>query len=230
MTTDSALAADSAFRPRPGTSTVTIAVRAADPIVAAGAAAYLSTRRGITPLPAEAAHHADVVLVLDDLIGEETLAWMQAVAGRAIRGEGRFVLISDEVRGPELQRAARCGLVSVLPRQGCDYERIVRTVLDLYQGRVGLPGAEFRSLLARPRTEPIHTTLLAPVPGEGGHLEDRERDVLRMLADGFGTAEIAGRLNYSERTVKNIIHRLLTRMNLRNRPHAVAFALRNGLL
>jgi DNA-binding NarL/FixJ family response regulator len=61
-------------------------------------------------------------------------------------------------------------------------------------------------------------------------LDERERAVLRLIADGFGTAEIAMRLNYSERTVKNILHRLLSRMHLRNRAHAVAYALGNGLL
>jgi DNA-binding NarL/FixJ family response regulator len=64
----------------------------------------------------------------------------------------------------------------------------------------------------------------------GTQLRDRELEVLRLLADGLSTLEIASRLNYSERTVKNIIHGVVSRLNLRNRTHAVAFALRNGLL
>jgi DNA-binding NarL/FixJ family response regulator len=68
-------------------------------------------------------------------------------------------------------------------------------------------------------------------PGtSAGRLDEREREVIKLVADGLGTAEIARRLNYSERTVKNILHHLLTRMNLRNRAHAVAYALENGLL
>jgi DNA-binding NarL/FixJ family response regulator len=51
-----------------------------------------------------------------------------------------------------------------------------------------------------------------------------------LLAEGMDTVEIAQRLNYSERTVKNIIHGLLSRMKLRNRSHAVAYALRNGVM
>ena len=35
---------------------------------------------------------------------------------------------------------------------------------------------------------------------------------------------------YSERTVKGVIHGLTTRLQLRNRSHAVAFALRNELI
>jgi DNA-binding CsgD family transcriptional regulator len=60
--------------------------------------------------------------------------------------------------------------------------------------------------------------------------EAREVEVLRLIADGMDTLEIAQRLSYSERTVRNIIHALLTRMKLRNRTHAVAYALRNGAI
>jgi DNA-binding NarL/FixJ family response regulator len=44
----------------------------------------------------------------------------------------------------------------------------------------------------------------------------------------LGTPEIAVELCYSERTVKNIIHGVLTRLRLRNRTQAVAYAVRSG--
>jgi DNA-binding CsgD family transcriptional regulator len=44
------------------------------------------------------------------------------------------------------------------------------------------------------------------------------------------TNEIAAKLNYSERTIKTIIHTMMTRLGLRNRPHAVAYAMRVGAL
>jgi DNA-binding NarL/FixJ family response regulator len=58
----------------------------------------------------------------------------------------------------------------------------------------------------------------------------REVDVFRLLAEGLDTHEVAGRLNFSERTVRNIIHGALTRLKLRNRTHAVAYALRSGVM
>jgi DNA-binding NarL/FixJ family response regulator len=54
--------------------------------------------------------------------------------------------------------------------------------------------------------------------------------VLRLVADGLDTTEIARRMAYSERTVKNVIHDVTTRLNLRNRSHAVAYAVREGLI
>jgi DNA-binding NarL/FixJ family response regulator len=61
-------------------------------------------------------------------------------------------------------------------------------------------------------------------------LTQRELTVLRLLADGYSTREIARRLSYSERTIKNSIHDMVTRFKLRNRAHAVAFAVRQGLI
>ena len=43
-------------------------------------------------------------------------------------------------------------------------------------------------------------------------------------------AEIARELCYSQRTVKNILHDVTTRLQLRNRSHAVAYAVREGLI
>jgi DNA-binding NarL/FixJ family response regulator len=61
-----------------------------------------------------------------------------------------------------------------------------------------------------------------------GVLTDREVRVLKLLADGLDTAEVGHRLFYSERTVKNIVHGVTSRLNLRNRTQAVAYALRQG--
>jgi DNA-binding NarL/FixJ family response regulator len=61
-------------------------------------------------------------------------------------------------------------------------------------------------------------------------LTDREIKVLKLLADGLDTAEVGRRLFFSERTIKNTIHGVTSRLNLRNRTQAVAYALRQGLI
>jgi DNA-binding CsgD family transcriptional regulator len=61
-------------------------------------------------------------------------------------------------------------------------------------------------------------------------LTKRELEVLRLVAAGYNTNEIARRLAFSERTVKNAIHDVTTRLQLRNRSHAVAYAVRQGLI
>ena len=61
-------------------------------------------------------------------------------------------------------------------------------------------------------------------------MTERELNVLRPLAEGLDTAEVSGQLFYSERTVKNIIHDITSRLELRNRTHAVAYAIKAGLI
>ena len=58
----------------------------------------------------------------------------------------------------------------------------------------------------------------------------REQKVLALVADGHSTAEVARQLGYSERMIKNVIHDVTTRLGLRNRCHAVAVAVREGLI
>jgi DNA-binding NarL/FixJ family response regulator len=41
---------------------------------------------------------------------------------------------------------------------------------------------------------------------------------------------VGRRLYFSERTVKNVIHDVTSRLDLRNRTHAVAYAIRQGLI
>ncbi len=61
-------------------------------------------------------------------------------------------------------------------------------------------------------------------------LTDREQQVLSLIADGHPTREVAQQLCYSERTVKNVLHDVVTKLNARSRSQAVAFAVREGLI
>lgn len=61
-------------------------------------------------------------------------------------------------------------------------------------------------------------------------LAEREVAVLTLLAEGLDTYQIAEELHYSERTIKGVVCGVTRRFGLRNRPHAVAFALREGLI
>src|SRR5215213_8938235 len=55
-------------------------------------------------------------------------------------------------------------------------------------------------------------------------LTEREQQVLSLIADGHATREVAQELCYSERTVKNVLHDAVTKLNARSRSHAVAHA------
>lgn len=61
-------------------------------------------------------------------------------------------------------------------------------------------------------------------------LTQRERDVLRLLARGAGTAEMAREMGIAGTTVRNHVQHLLEKLGAHNRLQAVSVALRHGLV
>ncbi|HEY3210638.1 MAG TPA: helix-turn-helix transcriptional regulator [Actinomycetota bacterium] len=61
-------------------------------------------------------------------------------------------------------------------------------------------------------------------------LDVRRLEVLRLLADGADTRTIASKLRCSERTIKNLIHDVVLKLEVANRAQAVAEGVRRGLI
>jgi DNA-binding NarL/FixJ family response regulator len=61
-------------------------------------------------------------------------------------------------------------------------------------------------------------------------LSDRERDVLRLLATGSRTREIAEQLDISTKTVETYRSRIMVKLGIDNLPGLVKFAIRAGLI
>jgi len=61
-------------------------------------------------------------------------------------------------------------------------------------------------------------------------LSEREREVLRLVASGYGAPDIAVRLRISSKTVDTYRHRIGEKLGMSGRPEYVQFALRTGLL
>jgi len=81
--------------------------------------------------------------------------------------------------------------------------------------------AEFARLTRKPEAHP--STLIEP-------LSEREREVLRLIANGSSNREIAGKLCLAEGTVKNHITNILAKLGVRDRTQAALKAVEIGLL
>jgi two-component system, NarL family, response regulator DegU len=61
-------------------------------------------------------------------------------------------------------------------------------------------------------------------------ISEREREVLRLLADGLSNREIAAHLVIAEGTVKNHVSTILDKLHAANRTHAARVAREHGLI
>lgn len=69
-----------------------------------------------------------------------------------------------------------------------------------------------------------------PYPAPGPSLTTREIEVLRLLADGLGTLDLARKLGLSEATVRNHIQRLLAKLGVHSRLEAVLYGVHHRLI
>jgi DNA-binding NarL/FixJ family response regulator len=200
-------------------------VYASDPISRAGVASQLRARPEVEVVDDAELDHAQVALIVTDLVEEEILRVLKAVR----RGKvPRTVLIASVIDDSTVVAAAEAGVSGLLRRAEATPEGLVRVIHRVAAGQGEIPG----DLLGRLLTQmgALQRQVLAPRGFNINGLTDREVAVLRLVADGLDTAEIAGQLCYSERTVKNVLHDITSRLQLRNRSHAVAYALREGLI
>jgi DNA-binding NarL/FixJ family response regulator len=201
---------------------VTVRVVASDPVLRAGVHSALRSSQEIEVVSGEGSSAAVAVVVVD-LIDDEALATVRA-AGRFSRRAVLLVATSIDAGG--VLRVVEAGIGGVLRRREANQERLTSAVLAVADGHGTIPAdllGEVMEHLGRwePQVPAGHPALA---------LDDREKAVLRMIADGHETAEIARALAYSARTVTGIVHDITHRLRLRNRAHAVAFALRHGLI
>lgn len=204
---------------------VRVAVHASDPITHAGVSSYLRSRGEVLVVPNSQMTEADVLVVAADVVTAEIMSMLRRVAGES---EVRTVLVTHDLPETDLLTAIECRVVAVLPRTATTGERLFNAVIAANNGRGMLP-PDLLGMLFK-QVERLQREVLAVHGLNASGLAPREIDVLRLMADGSDTAEIAQKLCYSERTVKNVIYALMNRLNLKNRPHAVAYAMRAGII
>ena len=201
-------------------------VYADDPVTQAGLEQLLRGRPEVHVLGTGQIDDAVVALVATDTIDE---AAIRTIGGIQRDGCPRVVVVASHLDEAGMLAATEAGTLGMLRRRDSSPEELVRVIRRVAAGDACVPNDLLGQLLGAVRRLARGGAALS-ASSAPGHLASRERDVLRLLADGQDTQEIASTLNYSERTVKGVIHEITTRLQLRNRSHAVAFALRNDLI
>jgi len=121
------------------------------------------------------------------------------------------VLLTDQSPSSMLRQGAR----GALPPNASPLE--IRVALE----------AVAAGLLVLPAQDIDNWPAPMPVMTETG-LTNREREVLRLLAEGLGNKEIAWRLSITEHTVKFHVSSLMSKLNAGSRTEAVTQGIRRG--
>jgi DNA-binding NarL/FixJ family response regulator len=206
-------------------SRIRILVYCEDPVVKAGMTVLLRQHAELEILASPDEAGAAVLVLCTDQVDERAIAAMRRW-GRG--GAVRIVIVVGDIREAQLLDTIECGVVAVVRRRDATAEGMLHAIRAAESGEGELPADLLGGLLVqvgRARRSRSRHDIVA-MPG----FSDRETDVIKLVAEGLDTSEIATKLSYSERTVKNVLHGMMLRLQLRNRAHAVAYAARQGYL
>jgi len=163
------------------------------------------------------------VLVLDLMMpGLSGLEALRILRERSPRT--RIVILSMYSSSAFVAQALQNGAVGYVLKE-CTEENLVRAVREAAAGRRFLspPVTEIAidAYIEQSKTGPFdpHETLTP-----------RQREVLQLAAEGKTNAEIAARLNISQRTVENHRATLMQRLGLQNQTELIRHAMRHGLI
>jgi len=144
---------------------------------------------------------------------------------KARRPETKIVALTVSDEDDDLFEAIKAGAEGYLLKD-LRPEELFQMLRGVIRGETPISPAVAGKLLSEFRRRPW------PQPSQraGWDLTARELEVLQLVAEGLGNAEIAARLFVVEGTVKNHLHNILEKLHLENRVQAAAYAIREGLV
>lgn len=165
-------------------------------------------------------HKPDVVIMDIRMPGNSGIQACQTIVERW--PETQVIMLTSYANDELIVNAIRAGAVGYVLKQVGTSE-LIRALNAVREGAALLDPSITRRVLGMMRQQDKQ----APDPFRD--LSLRELDVLRLLVAGKSNLEMAGTLFLSEKTVRNHISSILSKLNLHNRVEAATFAVQHDL-
>ena len=165
----------------------------------------------------EAAECRPDVVLMDLLMpeggGVEAIRALASAAPAA-----RVLVLSSFADDDRVFAAMQAGAAGYLLKD-VEPDQLAAAIRDVHRGRPALH-PEVAARLMRRAAEPAGMEPLTP----------REREVLRLVVEGFANKQIARRLQITEKTVKTHVSNILQKLGVEDRTQAAVLAIRQRLL
>jgi len=158
----------------------------------------------------------DVVLMDLVMPGTDGIATIRRLRER--REKPAVLVLTSFLDDVHVFAALQAGAAGYLLKE-VQPDELVRAIRQVHQGESALH-PKVAARLVQHMAQPAGFADLTP----------RERDVLRLLAEGFANKEIARRLSLSEKTVKTHVSNILQKLGVADRTQAALLAVRRGLV
>jgi DNA-binding NarL/FixJ family response regulator len=190
---------------------------------------------GIEALEMVTQHQPDILLL--DL-------WMPGLDGfgtlerlKELQNKTKVIVLTAADDSTSLGRAVRLGALGVVLKYS-KMTVLIDSVRRVHAGGIWLDPEITAKLIqqltsAQPEPQRIPQPEPAPPSGrpkdKGAVLSPREREVVRMVAQGFKNKDIAEKLFISEQTVKNHLHNIFDKLHVTDRLELALYAIHNNL-
>jgi len=160
----------------------------------------------------------DIILMDISMAGGDGLSACRAIMEADARQ--RIVMLTMHVETDLIRKSLKAGAIGYLTKDAT-FDEVLKALQMACDGDVIISPEFAHALLHEAEDTRTH---------QESNLSDRELEVLQLLAEGQSTPEIASNLFISQKTVKNHLASIYTKIDARDRTHAIIRAVKMGII